>query len=135
MDNLKLKYISEKEGNHYFEITNPDEFIKKHKYEDGSEGYFPMFRSRDGGDFLLKVKSKYVGDAKFDTEDKEKIYDTAVSLKDYRMQTKDKKLRYGKYCQSLLKFFLHCLSDKEQLHNLHIGTILLIVWYKLLSDL
>ena len=50
-----------------------------------------MFRSRDGGDFLLKVKSKYIGDTKFDKDDKDKIYDTAVSLKDYRMQTKDKK--------------------------------------------
>ena len=56
-----------------------------------------MFRSRDGGDFLLKVKSKDIGDAKFDKDDKDKIYDTAVSLKDYRMQTKDKKVRYGKY--------------------------------------
>ena len=29
MDNLKLKYISEKDDNYYFEITNPDEFVKK----------------------------------------------------------------------------------------------------------
>ena len=93
MDNLKLKYISEKDDNYYFEITNPDEFVKKkkHNYEDKSEAYFPMFRSRSGDDFLLKVKSKYIGDTKFDKDDKDKIYDTAVSLKDYRMQTKDKK--------------------------------------------
>ena len=56
-----------------------------------------MFRSRDGGDFLLKVKSKYIGNSKFDKDDKDKIYDIAVSLKDYRMQTKDKQVRYGKY--------------------------------------
>ena len=73
MDNLKLKYISEKDDNYYFEITNPDEFVKKHNYEDKSEAYFPMFRSRDGGDFLLKVKSKYIGDTKFDKDDKDKI--------------------------------------------------------------
>ena len=29
MDRLHLKYISEKDDCHYFEITNPDEFIKK----------------------------------------------------------------------------------------------------------
>ena len=28
MDNLKLKYISEKDDNYYFEVTNPDEFVK-----------------------------------------------------------------------------------------------------------
>jgi hypothetical protein len=56
-----------------------------------------MFRSRDGGDVLLKVKSKYVGEYTFDKEDKDKIYDTAVGLKDFRMQGKDKKLKYGKY--------------------------------------
>ena len=104
MDNLKLKYISEKDDNYYFEITNPDEFVKKHNYEDKSEAYFPMFRSRSGGDFLLKVKSKYIGETKFDKDDKDKIYDTAVSLKDYRMQTKDKKTRYGKYVSHFKTF-------------------------------
>jgi len=97
MDNLKLKYISEKDDCYYFQVTNPDEFLSKHKYEDNSEAYFPMFRSRDGGDVLLKVKSKYVGEYTFDKEDKDKIYDTAVGLKDFRMQGKDKKLKYGKF--------------------------------------
>ena len=29
MDDVKLKIISDKDDNYYFEITNPDEFEKK----------------------------------------------------------------------------------------------------------
>jgi hypothetical protein len=104
MENLKLKYISEKDDSHYFQIMNPDDFLKKHEYTDNSEGYFPMFRSRDGGDVLLKVKTKYLNDAKINKEDKEAIYDTAVSLKDFKMQGKDKKLKYGKYVNHFKTF-------------------------------
>ena len=96
MDNLKLKFLSEKDECCYFQIMNPDEFLSKHKYEDNAEAYFPMFRPRDGGDILLKVKSKYLEDAKIDKENRDTIYDTAVGLKDFRMQGKDRKLKYGK---------------------------------------
>ena len=81
-----------------------------------------MFRSRDGGDFLLKVKSKYIGDTKFDKDDKDKIYDTAVSLKDYRMQTKDKKNKIWKICFTLQNVLV--LFENEQLQFLHIGRTL-----------
>ena len=56
MDNLKLKFLSEKdECFFFFQIMNPDDFLSKHKYEDNAEAYFPMFRSRDGGDILLNA--------------------------------------------------------------------------------
>ena len=88
MDNLKLKFLSEKDESCYFQIMNPDDFLSKHKYEDNAEAYFLMFRSRDGGDVLIKVKSKYIGDPAFDRDNKDKIYDTALGLKDFRMQGK-----------------------------------------------
>jgi hypothetical protein len=97
MDRLHLKYISEKDDSCYFKITNPDEFLKKYEYKEDSEAYYPMFKSKDGDDYLLKVKSKYLGDSKIDKENKDAVYDTAVSLKDFRMQSKDKKLKYGKF--------------------------------------
>jgi hypothetical protein len=45
-----------------------------------------------------------LNDAKINKEDKEAIYDTAVSLKDFKMQGKDKKLKYGKYVNHFKTF-------------------------------
>ena len=97
MSKLNLEYISTKDDAYYFKMIEPEKFLKKQEYEEGTESYYPFFKGKDSDDYLLKVKSKYLGDSKIDKENKDAVYDTAVSLKDFRMQSKDKKLKYGKF--------------------------------------
>ena len=60
MSKLNLKYITEKEGDYYFKINEPEEFLKKQEYKEGTDQYYPFWKSRDSDDYLLKVKSKYI---------------------------------------------------------------------------
>ena len=60
MSKLNLKYVSEKDGDYYFEINEPEEFLKKQEYKEGADQYYPFWKSRDSDDYLLKVKSKFL---------------------------------------------------------------------------
>ena len=108
MSKLNLKYITEKEGDYYFKINEPAEFLKKHEYKEGTDQYYPFWKSRDGransskgadsDDYLLKVKSKYIPESGVN---KEEPFDAEIELKSFRMQaSKGKKLKYGYYVSS-----------------------------------
>ena len=101
MSKLNLKYITEKEGDYYFKINEPEEFLKKQEYKEGTDQYYPFWKSRDvrdSDDYLLKVKSKYIPESGVN---KEEPFDAEIELKSFRMQaSKGKKLKYGYYVSS-----------------------------------
>ena len=97
MEKLNLKYVSYKDGDYYFKINNPEEFLKKHEYVENSETYYPMFEGRYSDDYILKVKSRYLQELDVNRAEP---FDAEVSLKSFRMQGRDKKLKYGLYVNS-----------------------------------
>ena len=44
MSKLNLKYITEKEGDYYFKINEPEEFLKKQEYKEGTDQYYPFWK-------------------------------------------------------------------------------------------
>ena len=94
MSKLNLEYISAKDDAYYFKMIEPEKFLKKHEYVEGSESYYPFFKGKDSDDYILKVKSKYLND---EAINKEEEFVAKVSLKDFKMQGRDKKLKYGYY--------------------------------------
>ena len=73
---------------------NPRSFLKKQEYVEGTESYYPFFKGKDSDDYILKVKSKYL---KEDDINKDEAFTAKVSLKAFKMQGRDKKLKYGYY--------------------------------------
>ena len=94
MSKLDLKFISVKDDAYYFKMLDPKKFLKKHEYAEGAESYYPFFKGKDSDDYILKVKSKYVEE---EAINKEEEFVAIVSLKDFKMQGRDKKLKYGYY--------------------------------------
>ena len=93
MSKLNLKFLTKKDEDYYFKINEPEEFLKSQEYTEGSESYYPFFKSKDSDDYLLKVKSKYVK-KEFN---RDTAFDAFVLLKSFKMQSRDKKLKYGYY--------------------------------------
>ena len=62
MSKLNLKYLTKKEDDYYFKINEPEEFLKSQEYVEGTDSYYPFFKSKNSDDYLLKVKSKYLSE-------------------------------------------------------------------------
>jgi radical SAM superfamily enzyme YgiQ (UPF0313 family) len=93
MSKLNLKFLTKKDEDYYFKINEPEEFLKSQEYVEGSDSYYPFFKSKDSDDYLLKVKAKYVK-KEFNNDT---AFDAFVLLKAFKMQSRDKKLKYGYY--------------------------------------
>ena len=94
MSKLNLKYLTKKEDDYYFKINEPEEFLKSQEYVEGSDSYYPYFKSKNSDDYLLKVKSKYLSELDVN---KESPFNAEITLKAFKMQGRDKKLKYGYY--------------------------------------
>ena len=52
MSKLNLEYISTKDDAYYFKMIEPEKFLKKQEYEEGTESYYPFFKGKDSDYYI-----------------------------------------------------------------------------------